>query len=90
MSIKNTRACINGILDGSIEKCEFDTLPIFNLAIPKTLDGVDTEVLNPRNTWSDKSKYDEAAHVLANMYKDNFKKYLTANSEFDFTSAGPE
>ena len=90
MSIKNTRACINGILDGSIEKCEFDNLPVFNLAIPKTLKGVDTEVLNPRNTWENKTKYDEASHILANMYRENFKKYLTNNSDFDFTAAGPE
>ena len=90
MSIKNTRACINGILDGSIETCEFDNLPIFNLAIPKTLNNVDTEVLNPRNTWGDKNEYDKAAEKLANMYKENFKKYLTTNSEFDFTAAGPK
>jgi phosphoenolpyruvate carboxykinase (ATP) len=90
MSIKNTRACINGILDGSIEKSEFDTLPIFNLAIPRTLDGVDTEVLNPRNTWEDKSKYDDTARELATMYVQNFKKYLTEDTSFDFTSAGPK
>ncbi|MDB2405659.1 phosphoenolpyruvate carboxykinase (ATP), partial [Arcobacteraceae bacterium] len=90
MSIKNTRACINGILDGNIENSEFDTLPIFNLSIPKTLDGVDTEVLNPRNTWEDKAEYDKASHKLANMYRENFKKYLTEDSSFDFTSAGPE
>jgi phosphoenolpyruvate carboxykinase (ATP) len=90
MSIKNTRACINGILDGSIENCKFDNLPIFNLAIPKTLDGVDTEVLNPRNTWKNKKEYDKASHILANMYRENFKKYLTNTRDFDFTSAGPE
>ena len=75
MSIKNTRACINSILDGSIEKCEFDILPIFNLAIPRTLKGVDTQVLNPRNTWEDKEAYDKASQKLANMYRENFKKY---------------
>jgi len=90
MSIKNTRACINGILDGNIEKSEFETLPIFNLSIPKTLEGVDTEVLNPRNTWEDKSKYDETAKKLAGMYVENFKKYLTDDTSFDFTSAGPK
>ncbi|MCK5109918.1 MAG: phosphoenolpyruvate carboxykinase (ATP) [Arcobacteraceae bacterium] len=90
MSIKNTRACINGILDGKINDSEFETLPIFNLSIPKTLDGVDTEVLNPRNTWEDKASYDAASHKLAGMYRENFKKYLTNNSDFDFTSAGPE
>jgi phosphoenolpyruvate carboxykinase (ATP) len=90
MSIKNTRACINGILNGSIEDCEFETLPLFDLAIPKELDGVDTEVLNPRNTWTDKQAYDEAANKLAQMYVDNFEKYITDDSEFDFRSAGPK
>jgi len=89
MSIKNTRACINGILDGKINNSEFETTPIFNLSVPKTLDGVDTEVLNPRNTWEDKDAYDAAATNLAAMYVENFKKYLTDDSDFDFTSAGP-
>lgn len=90
MSIKNTRACINGILDGKINGSDFDTLPVFDLAIPKTLEGVDTEVLNPRNTWEDKEAYDKQAKELAQMYIENFKKYLTDDSDFDFTSAGPQ
>ena len=90
MSIKNTRACINGILDGNILESEFETTPIFNLSIPKTLSGVDTEVLNPRNTWEDKEAYDKAAKELASMYIQNFKKYLDGDSGFDFTSAGPQ
>ncbi len=90
MSIKNTRACINGILDGNINDSEFETIPFFNLSVPKTLAGVDTEVLNPRNTWSDKSQYDESAKKLASMYVENFKKYLTDDSDFDFTAAGPQ
>lgn len=89
MSIKNTRACINAILNGKINSSEFETLPIFNLAIPKTVEGVDTEVLNPRNTWQDKSAYDETAKKLASMYIENFKKYLTEASDFDFVAAGP-
>ena len=89
MSIKNTRACINGILDGSINNSEFEILPVFNLAIPKTLNGVDTEVLNPRNTWENKEAYDETKRKLASMYISNFKKYLTLESEYDFTAAGP-
>ena len=90
MSIKNTRACINGILDGKINDSEFETLPIFDLSIPRTLDGVDTEVLNPRNTWENKDAYDTQARKLASMYVENFKKYLTDDSDFDFTAAGPQ
>jgi phosphoenolpyruvate carboxykinase (ATP) len=89
MSIKNTRACINSILDGSIEKCEFDRLKRFNLQIPKTLNGVDTDVLNPRKTWQNQDEYDATSDKLAKMYIENFKKYLTSDSDFDFTSAGP-
>ena len=89
MSIKNTRACINGILDGSINNSEFEVLPVFNLSIPKTLNGVETEVLNPRNTWENKDSYDETIKKLATMYISNFKKYLTLESEYDFTAAGP-
>jgi phosphoenolpyruvate carboxykinase (ATP) len=90
MSIKNTRACIDGILDGSITNADFDTLPLFNLAIPKTLNGVDTEVLNPRNSWEDKSAYDESAKKLASMFVDNFNRYNDSDSEFDYSGAGPK
>ena len=90
MSIKNTRACINGILDGSINDSDFETFPVFNLSIPKTLEGVDTKVLNPRNTWEDKEAYDEMRIKLAGMYIDNFKKYMTLETDYDFTGAGPQ
>jgi phosphoenolpyruvate carboxykinase (ATP) len=89
MSIKNTRACIDGILDGSILNSEFDTLPLFNLEIPKTLNGVDTKVLNPINTWKNKKEYEQILSKLANMFIDNFKKYQIENNEFDYSSAGP-
>lgn len=90
MSIKNTRACINAILDGSIEKASFKTMPIFGISIPETLSGVDTEILDPRNTWSDKSAYDAQAKKLANLFVENFKRYTSGgDSSFDFTKAGP-
>ncbi len=90
MSIKNTRACINAILDGSINESEFQNMTIFNIQIPKTLKGVDTHVLTPRYTWSDPLEYDKAKRKLAEMYIENFKKYLTLESEYDFTAAGPQ
>ena len=90
MSIKNTRACIDGILSGSILSSEFETLDLFNLSIPKTLKGVDTEVLNPRNTWSDKAQYDETISKLAKMFQDNFARYDDNGGEFDYSSAGPQ
>ena len=89
MSIKDTRACIDGILNGSIEDAEFETLDVFNLAIPKKLEGVNTAVLNPRQTWAEKEKYDASVVKLAKMFIENFKKYQSKDSTFDFSSAGP-
>jgi len=89
MSIKNTRACINGILDGSINECEFDTTKTFRLQVPKTLNGVDTAVLNPRNAWDDKASFDQTRDKLAEMFIENFKRYNDDSSEFDYSAAGP-
>jgi len=91
MSIKDTRACINGILSGSINDAEFETLPVFDLQIPKTLEGVaDNTVLNPRNTWEDKTAYDEQLRKLAAMFIENFERYNDRGAEFDYSSAGPK
>ena len=88
MSIKATRACINAILDGSIEESEFEAIPVFGIQTPKELAGVPTEILNPRQTWENKSLYDATRDELAQMFIDNFKKYITPES--DFSSAGPK
>jgi phosphoenolpyruvate carboxykinase (ATP) len=90
MSIKGTRSCVNAILDGSINHSEFEIMPYFNLTIPKTLGGVDTHLLNPRNAWEDKAIFDATAQKLAEMFISNFKKYTTANNNFNFTQAGPQ
>jgi phosphoenolpyruvate carboxykinase (ATP) len=91
MSIKDTRACIDGILNGSINDAEFDTLDTFNLKIPKALDGVkDNKVLNPRETWEDKAEYDAMLAKLAKMFQENFRRYDDNGDEFDYASAGPQ
>jgi len=76
MSIKDTRACINGILNGSINDAEFETLPVFDLQVPKTLAGVrDNAILNPKNTWDDEAKYNETLKELGAKFIENFKRY---------------
>jgi len=91
MSIKDTRACITGILNGSINDAEFETLPVFDLSIPKTLDGVkDNNVLNPIKTWEDKGAYMATLKKLAGMFQENFKRYSEEGSEFDLEAAGPQ
>jgi phosphoenolpyruvate carboxykinase (ATP) len=90
MSIKATRSCIDAILDGSINNVEFEKIPVFNLSVPKKLKGVDTNILNPINTWEDKKGYDETRDNLAKMFVNNFKKYITKDSKYDYSSAGPK
>jgi phosphoenolpyruvate carboxykinase (ATP) len=75
ISIKNTRAMIAAILNGSIEQSEFDTDPVFGLSIPLSLNGVESNVLNPRESWDDKNLYDNNAIKLAELFIDNFKTY---------------
>ncbi|WP_027389972.1 phosphoenolpyruvate carboxykinase (ATP) [Chrysiogenes arsenatis] len=90
MSIKATRACINAILDGSINHTSFESMGVFGLQMPTKLDGVESAILNPRNVWSDKAAYDATTAKLGGMFIENFKKYLTNDNDFDFTAAGPK
>ena len=81
MSLPHTRALITAVLSGKLNKAEFDTHPVFGLSMPKTCDGVPTEVLNPRNTWADKNAYDAKANDLAVQFNKNFEKYTTQASD---------
>ena len=90
MSIKDTRACINAILDGSINECDFDTTKVFSLQVPKTLGEINPNLLNPRNAWSNKEDFDAQRDKLAKMFIDNFHRYDGNGGEFDFASAGPQ
>ena len=88
MSIKNTRACINAILDGTINESEFDTTKTFRLQVPKTLGDLKPEILNPRNAWEDKELFDKTRDKLANMFVQNYKKYQEG-AQVDYAPFGP-
>jgi phosphoenolpyruvate carboxykinase (ATP) len=90
MSLKATRACIDAIMDGSIHDSDFDTTDRFRLNFPKTLNGVDSNVLNPRFAWKDKQEYEKTRDNLAKLFIENFKKYLQDDAEFDYSVAGPK
>mmetsp|Transcript_1807 Transcript_1807/g.4360 ORF Transcript_1807/g.4360 Transcript_1807/m.4360 type:complete len:199 (-) Transcript_1807:121-717(-) len=91
MSIATTRACVDAILNGSIQDAEFKVDPLFGFEVPVSLEGVDDAVLNPRMTWDDKESYDEAANNLAHMYVENFKAYATGgDGSMDYTKFGPK
>jgi phosphoenolpyruvate carboxykinase (ATP) len=89
ISIKATRAIIDAILDGSLDDAEVSTLPIFNLAIPTTLPGVDKSILDPRNTYQDASEWTAKARRLAGLFIDNFEQYTDTDSGKQLVSAGP-
>jgi phosphoenolpyruvate carboxykinase (ATP) len=72
MSIQHTRALLNAALAGQLDGVPTELHPVFNLKMPKSCPGVPAEVLNPRNTWSDKAAYDAAATKLRDMFRKNF------------------
>ncbi len=90
MSLPATRKIIDAILDGSIESCEWDTFPVFQFQVPRNMPGVDSHLLNPRNTWADKAAYDEQLKKVAGMFIENFKKYTDAAAGRDLVSSGPQ
>ncbi|MBD2814799.1 phosphoenolpyruvate carboxykinase (ATP) [Xenorhabdus sp. Flor] len=90
ISIKDTRAIIDAILNGDIEDADTIELPIFDLAVPTTLPGVDTGILDPRNTYADKSEWDAKAKDLAQRFIDNFDKYTDTVAGAALVKAGPK
>jgi len=89
ISIKDTRAIIDAILDGSIEKANFGSLPYFGLAIPEALDGVDTNILDPQNTYEDASEWDNKARDLADRFVTNFQRFTDTEEGKALVAAGP-
>jgi phosphoenolpyruvate carboxykinase (ATP) len=75
MKLSHTRAMVHSLLKGDLHSAPLDTDPVFGLQVPKHIANVPDDVLNPRNTWSDKSAYDEQARKLAGMFRDNFSKF---------------
>ncbi|AXG45456.1 phosphoenolpyruvate carboxykinase (ATP) [Photorhabdus laumondii subsp. laumondii] len=90
ISIKDTRGIIDAILNGDIEETDTITLPIFDLAVPTALPGVDTDILDPRKTYADKSQWEEKAKDLAHRFVDNFDKYTDTPAGEALVKAGPK
>lgn len=90
ISIKDTRAIINAILNGSLDDTETFTLPIFELAIPVQLPGVDPHILDPRHAWPSPVQWEEKADHLASLFIENFAKYTDTPAGATLVSAGPK
>ena len=90
ISIKDTRAIIDSILDGSIENSETITIPIFNLTVPTSLQNVETRILDPRKTYDNESIWNEKAENLAELFIKNFVQYTHNNEGMELVKAGPQ
>lgn len=89
MKLSFTRAMITAALNGELDKVQFESMPVFNLAIPKSCPGVPAEILNPRNTWNDKNEYDAKMNTLAASFVKNFAQYADFANE-EILNAAPK
>lgn len=90
ISIKDTRAIIDAILDGSIEKASTRHIPILNLTVPNQLTNVSAGILDPRDTYSDKGEWERKAKDLASRYIKNFNQYTDTPAGKALIPAGPQ
>ena len=90
ISIRDTRGIIDAILNHSIDSAPTKTIPYFNFVVPTKLEGVDTHILDPRDTYADASQWEEKAKDLAARFIKNFKKYESNRAGKALVKAGPQ
>lgn len=81
MDLKYTRAMVRAALAGQLNDVETEVNDVFGLQMPTAIEGVPTEVLNPRNAWADGAAYDQKAKELADLFRENFKKFGTVSED---------
>ena len=90
ISIKDTRGIIDAILDGDILNAPTKKIPYFNFEVPTELNGVDTGILDPRDTYADGAEWDKKAQDLAGRFIKNFVKYTGNEAGKALIEAGPQ
>lgn len=89
MKLAYTRAMITAALNGELNNVTYETHPVFGYAMPTSCPNAPAELLNPRNTWADKTAYDAQANKLANMFVKNFEQYAAGVSK-EILDAAPK
>ena len=90
ISIKDTRGIIDAILNGDILNAPTKTIPYFNLEVPTELPGVNPAILDPRDTYTDVTAWEDKAKDLAGRFVKNFAKYEYNEAGKALVSAGPQ
>ncbi len=90
ISIRDTRGIIDAILNGSIDKAPTKNIPYFNFEVPTKLEGVDTGILDPRDTYKNPAEWEEKAKDLAGRFVKNFHKYESNRAGKALVKAGPK
>jgi phosphoenolpyruvate carboxykinase (ATP) len=89
MPIKATRALLNAALDGSLANVDYRKDPNFGFDVPVSVPGVEAKILNPRDTWADRTEYDATAARLVTLFTDNFAKFAS-HVDADVLAAAPQ
>ena len=90
MDLPSTRNIIDAILNRTLDKAEFVSLPVFNLSIPTKVAGVPEELLDPRKSWGSSERWTLAAKELASKFIKNFGKFTSNTETAKLVSSGPE
>ena len=90
ISIRDTRGIIDAILNGSIDKAPTKHIPYFDFEVPTKLEGVDTGILDPRDTYKNVAEWEEKAKDLAGRFIKNFHKYESNRAGKALVKAGPK
>ena len=90
ISIKDTRAIIDAILDGSIDKAETKNIPYFDFKVPTSLPGVNPDILDPRDTYATAEEWNVKAEDLSNRFIKNFDKFTNNEAGKALVAAGPK
>jgi len=90
ISIRDTRGIIDAILNGAIDKAPTKVIPYFNFTVPTKLEGVDTGILDPRDTYNNAAEWEEKAKDLAGRFIKNFHKYESNKAGKALVKAGPK
>lgn len=89
ISLNYTRSMISAILNGDLENVKYNTHSVFGLKMPDSCPNVPADILNPKNTWKDKNKYDVKANKLADAFNKNFEQF-SDNANEKILSAAPK